>query len=401
MKRTSKVMVFLWLLFGMHFPSCRQTTNDVTEVVERLGNPFEGVPIRWARNIWDMVAHENRVYLGYGDYHRNVGPVTVTYFDPVSGRFIDEATLPEEQISRFHIFDGLLYIPGLDSKESWEFGSFYRWQTTGWQKYRTIPNGVHVFEITKFQGKLFVSIGTSAQTQPHNLISADDGRTWKPIPTQPLPNQPFSIPEMIIHEFFQLKGELYGGTGGTMGTAQGTFPIVLHFNGSAYEMMLVNAFPDNPNPEESIVWHGVTPFRDHIIYIGQRTFTVPSNKKETVDFSPLGLYMAEDLDQVRAIALPESTLPFDLLVYKDRLYVLLSKQVAERHYRLSVLETHDLENWQEILHFTARSFARSFTILDGDVYFGMGGYEQDSSIRSAGEVLRVKRQYYEKFAVSD
>ena len=105
--------------------------------------------------------------------------------------------------------------------------------------------------------------------------------------------------------------------------------------------------------------------------------------------------MAENLDQVHAIALPESTLPFDLLVYKDRLYVLLSKQVAEHHYRLSVLATHDLENWQEILHFTARSFVRSFTILDGDVYFGMGGYEQDSSIRSAGEVLRVKRQHYE------
>ncbi len=152
------------LFCGCNKEAATETTfpilGDVTSQIVNLGNPLnikypDNTPKVYARNIWDMYAFDNKIYFGGGnssnaDPAPNAGPADLWSFNPATQSFIKEYTLAEEQIARFREFDGQLYIPGHDSRESWDFGNFYRLEAGTWKKYRTIPNGVHVYDIYKW-----------------------------------------------------------------------------------------------------------------------------------------------------------------------------------------------------------------------------------------------------------
>ena len=57
-----------------------------------------------------------------------------------------------------------------------------------------------------------------------------------------------------------------------------------------------------------------------------------------------------------------------------------------------VVATSDLGEWHEVLHFEADTFARSFEIVQGDMYFGMGADRAVSA--GAGNVLRVGSDHF-------
>lgn len=75
-----------------------------------LGNPaawrYSDCHQAQARNPWDLIAHEGRLYIGLGDSSNegpspNAGPVSILAYDPASRRFTQETVLPEEQVDRF------------------------------------------------------------------------------------------------------------------------------------------------------------------------------------------------------------------------------------------------------------------------------------------------------------
>jgi hypothetical protein len=129
-----------------------------------------------------LQAWQGRVYLGYGDWKNNLGPVNVWYYQPNPGDFIEETALTNENaIDRYVVIDDDLYIPGTDPKEPWDFGNFYRNcnDEKGWEKFRTIPNGVHNFDMEKYKGKLFAALGTDGDHKEYALqYSEDGGETW-------------------------------------------------------------------------------------------------------------------------------------------------------------------------------------------------------------------------------
>lgn len=66
---------------------------------------------------------------------------------------------------------------------------------------------------------------------------------------------------------------------------------------------------------------------------------------------------------------------------------------------IRVWKTTDLVNITEVFHFTYNTFARSFAVLDGDFYFGVGSEWKDpnnnlsESIKpEVGNFLRVKKE---------
>ena len=65
------------------------------------------------------------------------------------------------------------------------------------------------------------------------------------------------------------------------------------------------------------------------------------------------------------------------------------------------MATNDLQNWQTILEFSSPTFARSFEILNGDFYFGLGGeildsfdLQEEEVSSKTGELLRVKGKHF-------
>lgn len=103
------------------------------------------------------------------------------------------------------------------------------------------------------------------------------------------------------------------------------------------------------------------------------------------------------------------SVPWDLKVYDNRLYVLLdtfqdgligsgvpyglpaAPTYGNNRYnhRIEVYSTTDLENWT--CHFSEKcqTFGRSFAFYDGFCYIGLGGHYLNNSVRT-GEIWKVK-----------
>src|SRR5690349_13662163 len=91
---------------------------DVTASVQNLGNPFKGYFTRdiYARNVWDMQVWDGKIYLGYGDLWLNAGPIPVWSLDPATNTYSKEFTVNEEAIDHYEVVNGMLYIPGSDTR---------------------------------------------------------------------------------------------------------------------------------------------------------------------------------------------------------------------------------------------------------------------------------------------
>ena len=140
-----------------------------------------------ARKINELFVFHDRLYIGHGDSRVNTGPTDVIYLDLKTGKFVTEFTVQEEAITRYRVLNGRLVIPGVDSTESWQFGNIYVRGDKRWRKHRSVPRGVHVFDIAVFDDAWFVSTGIHMLLagRKHNDIvsgavfkSRNQGKSW-------------------------------------------------------------------------------------------------------------------------------------------------------------------------------------------------------------------------------
>jgi hypothetical protein len=378
--------------------------------VERVGNPLAGRwsrgPKVYARNIWDLQVFDGRLYIGCGNSSNtgpvpNAGPVPVWSFDPQTRRFVCETVLREEQIDKFCVIDRKLYIPGHDPAwpDSWEWGNFYRLEEKGWKKYRNIPGGLHAYDICRFNNKLFAALGTEEGGKV--AISTDNGETWKNA----------NAGDCRIYALFQLNGEWYAAGEFFSDTLKeriknpnpSTLPrwrdgLFRYDREDAFEWLEDMGFSDVFPGVEKVDYGKVTRavnYLGNLIYIG-------AGERNDHQSSPFGLFAMESLDNVQYLALPSQSTPWDLLARGGVLYVLLSSGLENQNpgTAIYVLGTRDLRNWTEVVRFRAETFARSFELLNGDLYFGLGDTVEDLEDESTwsfspatGDILRVQHRY--------
>ena len=163
-----------------------------------LGNPAASrYPACWQsvpRTPWDLVVFDGRLYVGLGNSSNqgpsaNAGPVPLFAYDLKQLRWQQEATLPEEQISRFLVDGKQLWIAGEDPRGSWRWGNLYH-RTDGdrlWWQQRRLPRFIHAHDLVMHQGRLVVAgnvpdaVAHGAQKDRHGsalAVSSDDGQTW-------------------------------------------------------------------------------------------------------------------------------------------------------------------------------------------------------------------------------
>ncbi len=131
------------------------------------------------QKISDLEAYQGRLFIGYGDLVNNVGPIPVLSYNPEDNSFDASFTADEEELFNFRIFDDTLYVPGTDPRESWDFGNLYKLPSINekWIKLRSIPAGIHTFDVIKYKQKLFVIISGWADALIYS--SADGGLSWQ------------------------------------------------------------------------------------------------------------------------------------------------------------------------------------------------------------------------------
>ncbi len=168
-----------------------QDADPLLTHAEKIGQPSlaqfgkSDLPDADARGVHDLQLFAGRIYVGCGDWNRNRGPIDIWSFDPALRerpvKFVKEFTVTDESVDSFRIIDGKLYVPGIDAcakiGENWELGNLYVLSEHGWQKFRTVPNGVHVLDVARFNGKLYTATGVESGAALYE--SVDSGRSWK------------------------------------------------------------------------------------------------------------------------------------------------------------------------------------------------------------------------------
>jgi len=350
---------------------------DVTAAVDALGTPFTEASL-YARNVWDLQRFGGVIHIGHGDSTDNWGPIAIWSLDPATGGLTSEFTTSEEQVDEFRVLDGELYVPGHDPRDDWTLGNFYRLEAGKWVKHRTIPNGLHTFDLATHGGLLFAALG--ADSVPGHLtlqVSADRGQTWQPGTDNVLGR---------VYTLFEHGGELYG-----FPAFWRVFPIeehqVLRWDGTRFVRTGVELDALLPGAPQDAVLRVMRPteFAGAMVYVVAR---------RTFDWRPVALAMTRDMRTAQQVALPDAgAVPFDLLVRGGTLYVLTATPQADGSFVTRVYQTSDLSGWTELFHFTAPAFARSFEENGGDFFFGLGcTYTAPNA--ATGSLLRVRRAVY-------
>lgn len=376
-------LVALLVAFGIVCTLAPRTLQsaapDVTAMVERLGSPF--VKGAYARNVWDMQSFGGRVYLAHGNSVNrapdpNAGPVPLVSYDPATGAFSAAATLEEEQIRRFRVIDGRLYVPGDDPRAPGSPGSFYRLDDGEWSRVATIPGAVHTFDLVRHAGQLFAAIGSESPGTV--VVSDDEGKTWRSVLAEP----------GYILNLFSFKGQLYAlwflYPSDTPAESK-----LYRYDGRQFVPAGVAGAQIAPQaPQQSFVYLSrLVEYAGQLVYIAYQ---------EDADYrpQPYALYVAPALEQARRVVLPVAgAAPFDLLQRDGALYVLGAAPRPGGGHTVLIFQSADLHTWSELFRFEAATFARSFEELDGDFYLGLGTTSL-ALAPASGDILRVREAAY-------
>lgn len=135
------------------------TTTDPPSgpTAELLGTypPASGQPTDWGRRIQDLMVFDGIVFIGYGDWNANTGPVVAGGWDISAADFVTEATLDTENNWMHRIVAGRLIIPFIDPRAETADLAVRSAGSPDWTMLPIGPSGagsIHAFDVTTFDG---------------------------------------------------------------------------------------------------------------------------------------------------------------------------------------------------------------------------------------------------------
>lgn len=348
----------------------------------QLGIPLEeyyseGIP---ARTAWDVEVYDDKLFVASGDYDKNMGPVHIFYYDLMNENWVESGVVSDEQIEQFHIIDDILMAPGADPKQDWNFGNIYLYKDSQWVTYRTIPGGIHQFDMIKFDGKTFVALGVTPGNFP--IVASDDGcETFTEIPMYKdgilldtsLPTDITVTSAMVrCFDFFLCNGTLYA--------------FYYQSINKDYKMMLFR-YEDG-----AFYYHSDLP--EQLSY-RKFSFELFRNKTEYENkswFTTGKLYVSQDMLSADEVILEEGVRVADLRVIKDRLYVMTVEKKENGDYTTAIWikKYFSEKEFKKLYYFTFTSPAQSFTYYEDYFYFGMGEGSYSECNPTNGAVLSIK-----------
>lgn len=352
----------------------------------------------YARNIWDMTIYDARLFVGCGDAVANAGPIDVwTYQEKIGWR--SEYAVDEEQITHIGVIDGILTIPGTDSRDGWDYGNWYERIDGSWVKHRNIPRGIHVFDLVKYHGLLFAALGTNLSGTAV-AVSADQGQSWQPIhvpqgafPFDEEPRGPCTIGQSprafsetyAVYAFLIIDDVLYANTGpisaGDCQDGQWTYTRVGHrilrWDGSGFVGTQFDPFAGGS---------GIS-IANPVILDEQTAYIAESSA--TGHLIPVDLISVGADLQAQHLTPENCARPQDIDALNGALYVLCNEETDD-HWLVSVQRSCDLSSWNDVTEFIAPTFARSFAISPVDLYVSLGADTDagNTATTLAGQVLR-------------
>lgn len=380
----------LWAAGAAQAQEVPTSDQDATAIVENLGipsapfyQPKPGNANVYPRNVWSLMAFQGKLYIGNGNSSNyapspNAGPAPILSYDPVANAVTEEFLTADEQVDVFRVINGELVIPGHDPLGSWDWGNFYRLRNGAWSLTRTIPGGVHNFDMVSFGGALWAALGSKDGGAVDE--SLDDGQTWTEYQTWNS-NRAYSL--------LPFAGNLYA-SADAIDAPRGA--LLNQWTGTGFTRLTTSSVPGarayRPESNAKVLRNLV--FANQLVYIMAYQYNDQQSR-------PFKLYTAPTIDAPVAVPLAAGEIPYDITVSGDQLFALTGTPNPAGGYTVQVRATSDLNAWPVVFYFTASTLPRSFAMLNGDFYIGLGA-DPDIASNAAvlspdtGTLLRVKGQ---------
>lgn len=299
------------------------------EFVSLGKNPFAAAqPTPVGRYLHTLEGWRGELYMGYGDYADNTGPIEISAYNPRRSSYGTKLRFPTEAIELFRSIGDRLYAPAIDPRGGGPSAAVAVGEPDGrWSNNKNVRM-THVFDVATFDGTDLWLVG-SRDTQAIAVRSRDGGRTWETA----LALAPRGVADgdfARFHFVFVHGRRLYVQAQDRRG---GMFPRSKVFDGTGWT--------DGPDLRP-------------IPNTGAKPLTVAG---EIVYFGARGI-MAFDGRAVR-LARPPQTRIHDLVVGDGSLYALDGREV---------LATQDLAWWVPLA--TAPAGTTSIGVLEGYLYAG-------------------------------
>ena len=379
--------------------------KDVTSRMENLGIPLAqrfqdkayGGSGAYARNVWDLKAFDGRLYIGAGNSSNggpasNAGPVPIFSYDPKTRKFAQEWNAPDEQLDVFHEFsDGCLYVPGHDPKEDWKLGNFYRrpkGKDGKWEKVRTLPDGVHCYDMEEFDGKLLAcGYGTYESSDRGKTFTNKRGPRYYTF--LKFAKAVYAVADAAPERKTQFKNPKTGKMTDAMIPAHVSISKKVPGKGFEYIMgvRMDDVFPETPeSATEVLKLNRPSAIKDRLVYIGG----IVHNDHQ---IQPVGAYTAVDgpkCFKAERIKLPAGARPWYTRTIGSKVYLLWSTPDGRKERFVNhVSASSDGKSFTEVLSFEAPTFARAMEYLDGYLYFGLGTEVKEHG-HFEGNTLKLK-----------
>ena len=299
------------------------------EFVSLGRNPYAAAqPTAVGRRLHTLEGWRGELYMGYGDYDENTGPIEIATYNPRLASFGSKLRFPTEAVEVYRAIGERLYAPAIDPLGDGPSAAVAVGEPDGtWSNMKSVFM-THAFDIITRDGADLWLVG-SRRLNAIAVRSVDGGRTWATaleVGPRSGKNQDFAR----FHFAFVLAGRLYVQAQDYVG---GMFPRSRMWDGRAWD-----DGPDlRPIPNTGAKPY---PFARQVVYLGADGIT------------------AFDGTRARVVRAPAARI-VDLTVSGGVLYVLDGREV---------LATEDLVGWRPVA--TAPPDATSIGVLDDYLYAG-------------------------------
>lgn len=144
----------------------------------------------YGKYIDDLAIKDGLLYVGYGDYNDNTGPIDVATVDLATGVTGVKGTAPTEEVNTYRTFGGSLVAPWIDPTGCGTCTPVNGGYSTGAGANVHTTQAGHVYDYTELGSSRFL-VGATAYKDEAAVWQSDNGGAWRVVQTDgPATNPP-------------------------------------------------------------------------------------------------------------------------------------------------------------------------------------------------------------------
>jgi len=333
---------------------------DPTDLGVPYALQYEAYPL--ALTPTDLMIYDGCLYVASGDWGGNMGPIDMLCYDTARNEWKNSGTLPDEEIAFFFVIEDTLVTPGIDPRDGWEWGNLYFLQNGTWQTKRTIPNGIHCFDLAYHDGKLFAAVTTNGNGL-QAAVSSDMGETFSLVPF--IQNEKAVTDTEHYFDLFVIGDAVYAYSA----------PDLYRYDGTRFVF--------------ETTWKDKVKTKYYNTPQKARAFRAEVTVGDTLYFATGNLYACTQADDVRQIQMPHGERVYDIYLYDGGMYLLCDLK-TDTGYTATVYRYFPEETrFEAEVAFVCEIPAISLAVDDRSFYFGMAS--NNTKQTDHGRIFKIEK----------